>query len=241
MSDAPEHGAACRASTSCRRARAACGGSASRPSTSIRSIASTTPTPIEETLAALDQLVRQGKVRYIGASSGYAWELMRALSVSERNGWARFVSMQTALQPAVSRRRARDDSALPRPRGSGSFRGRRSLAASSRARARRPKARRFARTNDVHADRLYATADWEIVDAVEKIAKERGISDGAGGARLGAVQARRHRADHRRHASRASRGGDRGARREADRRRDRRRSRRPTRRSRSPSSRLRVR
>jgi 1-deoxyxylulose-5-phosphate synthase len=51
-------------------------------------------TPIEETLAALDQLVQQGKVRYIGASSMYAWQFMRALSLSERRGWARFVSMQ---------------------------------------------------------------------------------------------------------------------------------------------------
>ncbi len=50
--------------------------------------------PIEETLSALDHLVHQGKVRYIGASSGYAWEMARALSVSERRGWARFVSMQ---------------------------------------------------------------------------------------------------------------------------------------------------
>src|SRR5947208_10090282 len=50
--------------------------------------------PIEETLAALDYLVHQGKVRYIGASSGYAWQMARALSVSERRGWARFISMQ---------------------------------------------------------------------------------------------------------------------------------------------------
>lgn len=50
--------------------------------------------PIEETLAALDHLVQQGKVRYIGASSGYAWQMAKALSVSERNGWARFISMQ---------------------------------------------------------------------------------------------------------------------------------------------------
>jgi aryl-alcohol dehydrogenase-like predicted oxidoreductase len=50
--------------------------------------------PIEETLAALDHLVQQGKVRYIGASSGYAWQMAQALSVSERNGWARFVSIQ---------------------------------------------------------------------------------------------------------------------------------------------------
>jgi 1-deoxyxylulose-5-phosphate synthase len=51
-------------------------------------------TPIDETLRALDDLVRSGKVRYIGASSGFAWQMMKALSLSERNGWARFVSMQ---------------------------------------------------------------------------------------------------------------------------------------------------
>ena len=51
-------------------------------------------TPIDETLAALDLLVQHGKVRYIGASSGFAWELARALGSSNRNGWARFVSMQ---------------------------------------------------------------------------------------------------------------------------------------------------
>ena len=50
--------------------------------------------PIEETLGALDHLVHQGKVRYIGASSGYAWQMARALSTSEKNGWARFISMQ---------------------------------------------------------------------------------------------------------------------------------------------------
>jgi 1-deoxyxylulose-5-phosphate synthase len=51
-------------------------------------------TPIDETLRALDDLVRAGKVRYIGASSGPAWQMMKALGLSERNGWARFVSMQ---------------------------------------------------------------------------------------------------------------------------------------------------
>ena len=49
---------------------------------------------VEEMLAALDHLVAQGKVRYIGASSMYAWQFQRLLSISERNGWARFVSMQ---------------------------------------------------------------------------------------------------------------------------------------------------
>jgi aryl-alcohol dehydrogenase-like predicted oxidoreductase len=45
-------------------------------------------------LSALDLLVRQGKVRYLGASSMAAWRFAQALSLSERNGWARFVSMQ---------------------------------------------------------------------------------------------------------------------------------------------------
>src|SRR5260221_4387699 len=50
--------------------------------------------PLEETLAALDHLVRQGKVRYIGASSGAAWRVGEALSLSEGNGWGRFAAMQ---------------------------------------------------------------------------------------------------------------------------------------------------
>jgi aryl-alcohol dehydrogenase-like predicted oxidoreductase len=51
-------------------------------------------TPLDETLAALDMLVRKGKVRYLGASSTAAWKFAQALSLSERNGWARFVTMQ---------------------------------------------------------------------------------------------------------------------------------------------------
>lgn len=51
-------------------------------------------TPFEETLAALDHLVRSGKVRYLGASSMYAWQLMKLLTTSERHGWARFACMQ---------------------------------------------------------------------------------------------------------------------------------------------------
>ena len=51
-------------------------------------------TPIEETLDALNDVVRAGKARYIGASSMYAWQFMKALAISDRHGWARFVSMQ---------------------------------------------------------------------------------------------------------------------------------------------------
>jgi aryl-alcohol dehydrogenase (NADP+) len=51
-------------------------------------------TPIEETLEALNDIVRAGKARYIGASSMFAWQFAKALATSERHGWARFVSMQ---------------------------------------------------------------------------------------------------------------------------------------------------
>ena len=52
------------------------------------------PTPIEETLDALDEVVRSGKARYIGASSMYAWQFAKMLATQEKYGLARFVSMQ---------------------------------------------------------------------------------------------------------------------------------------------------
>jgi aryl-alcohol dehydrogenase-like predicted oxidoreductase len=51
-------------------------------------------TPIEETLEALHDAVKAGKVRYIGASSMYAWQFTKALYVADLHGWTRFVSMQ---------------------------------------------------------------------------------------------------------------------------------------------------
>jgi 1-deoxyxylulose-5-phosphate synthase len=51
-------------------------------------------TPIEETLEALHDLVKTGKVRYLGASSMYAWQFAKALHLAKRHGWTPFVSMQ---------------------------------------------------------------------------------------------------------------------------------------------------
>ncbi|MCU1361921.1 MAG: putative aldo/keto oxidoreductase, NAD(P)-dependent, related to aryl-alcohol dehydrogenase, partial [Ilumatobacteraceae bacterium] len=51
-------------------------------------------TPIEETMEALHDVVKAGKVRYIGASSMWAWQFAKAQHVAQRNGWTRFVSMQ---------------------------------------------------------------------------------------------------------------------------------------------------
>ncbi len=51
-------------------------------------------TPIEETMEALHDLVKSGKVRYIGASAMYAWQFQKAQNIAEKNGWTKFVSMQ---------------------------------------------------------------------------------------------------------------------------------------------------
>jgi aryl-alcohol dehydrogenase-like predicted oxidoreductase len=131
-------------------------------------------TPIDETLAALDHLVHQGKVRYIGASSGYAWQLMRALSVSERNGWARFVSMQNHYN-LLYREEEREMIPLCREEGLGIIPWS-PLARGVLTRPReKTKGATTRSTNDAHADRLYAAADWEIVDAVERVATDRGV------------------------------------------------------------------
>src|SRR6185312_16300459 len=54
-------------------------------------------TPIEETLEALNDVVKAGKTRYIGASSMFAWQFMKALGLQSQHGWSRFVSMQDHL------------------------------------------------------------------------------------------------------------------------------------------------
>ncbi|GAJ19473.1 unnamed protein product, partial [marine sediment metagenome] len=59
-------------------------------------------TPQEETMRALDDLVRQGKVRYIGCSNYSGWQLMKAMSISDKRGWERFVTLQ-ALYSLLAR------------------------------------------------------------------------------------------------------------------------------------------
>lgn len=132
-------------------------------------------TPVEETLAALNHLVVSGKVRYLGASSGYAWELMRSLSVSERNGWARFVSMQPQYN-LLYREEEREMIPLCHTEGLGII----PWSPLARGMLTRPREKSKGTTvrsdNDPYANRLYANATWEIVDVVERIANDRGVS-----------------------------------------------------------------
>ena len=134
--------------------------------------------PIEETLAALDHLVQSGKVRHVGASSGWAWELARALGKSERHGWARFASMQNHYN-LLYREEEREMLPLCAAEGIGvipwSPLARGLLSGGRRALDDRDSSTRAA--TDEYGHMLYeGSADWAIVEAVQAVAAERGVS-----------------------------------------------------------------
>src|SRR5262245_32614238 len=134
-------------------------------------------TPIEETLEALDAVVRAGKARYIGASSMFAWQFGKMLAVSEANGWARFASMQNHYN-LVYREEEREMMPLCRAEGIGVI-------------PYSPLARGFLAgdrkkggggdTTRANSDKLaarfyYEELDFAIADRVGEVAKRRGVS-----------------------------------------------------------------
>ncbi len=135
--------------------------------------------PIDETLEALNDLVRAGKVRYIGASSGSAWRMAQALSVSERHGWARFVSMQNHYN-LLYREEEREMIPLCLHEGVGlipwSPLARGVLARPRPADAKVASGGTTRAGSDDFSSRLYDTpGDWDVVDAVERVAGARGV------------------------------------------------------------------
>jgi aryl-alcohol dehydrogenase-like predicted oxidoreductase len=134
-------------------------------------------TPMEETLEALDHLVHSGKVRYLGASTMYAWQLMKMLSISERRGWARFVSMQPHYN-LVYREEEREMIPLCLDQGLGVLPWSplaRGMLTGSRKRGEHTTTARDEGDAKLF-DQLYdAPADWDVVDAVVKVASERGV------------------------------------------------------------------
>jgi aryl-alcohol dehydrogenase (NADP+) len=134
-------------------------------------------TPIEETLDALNDVVRAGKARYIGASSMFAWQLMKALAVSDARGYARFVSMQGHYNLAY---REEEREMIPlcldqglglipwSPMARGFFAGdRKRTGGGETARAK----------NDPFADSLYfRESDFDVLERVQEVAKARGVS-----------------------------------------------------------------
>ncbi|QWB21413.1 MULTISPECIES: aldo/keto reductase [Streptomyces] len=128
-------------------------------------------TPVEETMEALHDVVKAGKVRYIGASSMYAWQFSKAQYTARLNGWTRFVSMQNHYN-LVYREEEREMLPLCADQGVGV------LPWSPLARGR------LTRDWDTTTDRsatdtfgsnLYQEGDRTIVEAVTRIATDRGV------------------------------------------------------------------
>ncbi len=132
-------------------------------------------TPIEETMEALNDLVRAGKVLYIGASAMYAWQFQRALFVAEQHGWTRFVSMQNHLN-LIYREEEREMLPLCRAEGIGVI-PYSPLASGRLAREVSQQQTKRAETDQI-ARRKYdatAAADQRIIDRVGELAGQYGV------------------------------------------------------------------
>src|ERR1700677_2641079 len=133
-------------------------------------------TPIEETLEALNDVVRAGKVRYIGASSMFAWQFMKMLAASKANGWTPFVSMQPQYN-LVYREEEREMLPLCLDQGVGVIPWSplaRGFLAGGRANPGEGTTER-ARTDEFSPRLYYREPDHAVVAEVEKIAKARGV------------------------------------------------------------------
>ncbi|MGC8472055.1 MAG: aldo/keto reductase [Acidimicrobiales bacterium] len=128
-------------------------------------------TPIEETLEALHDAVRAGKVRYVGASSMYAWQFAKALFTADTHGWSRFVSMQNHYN-LLNREEEREMLPLCADQGIGV------IPWSPLARGRLTRVW-GEKTNRSETDRfgaqLYQDSDRAIVERVAVVAEERGV------------------------------------------------------------------
>jgi aryl-alcohol dehydrogenase-like predicted oxidoreductase len=131
--------------------------------------------PIEETLDALNDVVRAGKALYIGASSMYAWQFTQALYISAQNGWAKFVSMQNHYN-LVYREEEREMIPLCRDQRVGVIPWSplaRGFLAGNRTRAKNETTR--SRTDQFAHDLYYQDSDFTIADRVVQLAERRGV------------------------------------------------------------------
>jgi 1-deoxyxylulose-5-phosphate synthase len=132
-------------------------------------------TPIEETMAALHDVVRAGKARYLGASSMYAWQFAKAQQVAQSSRLTRFVAMQNHYN-LVYREEEREMIPLCRDQGVGLIPWSplaRGLLAGSRDRDGQRHTLRSG--TDAYADELYVDSDFEVIDAVRAVATARGL------------------------------------------------------------------
>jgi aryl-alcohol dehydrogenase-like predicted oxidoreductase len=133
-------------------------------------------TPIEETMAVLDEVVRSGRARYIGASSMYAWQFAKAQHAALDHGGVRFVAMQNHYN-VVYREEEREMIPLCLDQGVGlvpwSPLARGFLTGN---RGRDGSARTVRAGNDPLAEELYDESDYDVVDAVRAVADAREVT-----------------------------------------------------------------
>lgn len=132
-------------------------------------------TPIEETMEVLHDLVRAGKVRYLGASSMFAWQFAKALHTAERHGWTQFISMQNHYN-LLYREEEREMIPLCQDVGVGIIPWSplaRGWLTGSRIRSGQPHTIRA--NNDDFANQLYDESDFDVIEAVITLAVERSL------------------------------------------------------------------
>src|SRR3954447_24483016 len=130
-------------------------------------------TPIEETMQALDDVVRAGKARYLGASSMWGWQLSKAQHVAAQNGWTQFVSMQNHYN-LLNREEEREMLPLCADLGMGVI----PWSPLARGRLARPWGEQTVRSeNDDFGRTLYDTSesDRTIVERVGELAEARAV------------------------------------------------------------------
>ncbi len=128
--------------------------------------------PIEETLEALNDVVRAGKARYIGASSMWAWQFSKALYLADQHGWTRFVTMQNHYN-LLYREEEREMMPLCRDQGIGVI----PWSPLARGRLTREWDASTARSEtDAFGRMLYKDEDKAIVERVGEVAQARGVS-----------------------------------------------------------------
>jgi len=134
-------------------------------------------TPIEETLEALHDLVKAGKVRYLGASSMYAWQFAKALYLADRHGWTRFAAMQNHYN-LVYREEEREMLPLCRAEGIGVIPWSplaRGFLAGTRHRTGGGETTRS--KSDSFAQRMYfQEMDFVVVERAAELAKRKGVA-----------------------------------------------------------------
>ncbi len=129
-------------------------------------------TPVEETMEALHDVVRAGKVRYLGASSMWAWQFAKLQHAADLGGWTRFVSMQNQYS-LLQREEEREMFGLLADQGVGSI----PWSPLAKGRLARPWGTQT--TQRAQADGLQARYEGDenrpIVDAVRRVAEARGV------------------------------------------------------------------